>query len=238
VAVAQHSEREIVVVGDIIDRWWRLFVISFIISPSDLAAPAEAVIASCREHDLPLFRAKGGILHGYAIAHRGDPEAGRTIISKELAAYFATEALLFSSYFRALLAETHRMLGDPDGALSILDEALVSVEQTGEKWYLAELHRRVGEVHRQLGDHYAATQSFEQALAVARSQGARLWELRAATSLARLLHYDGDGAKAGAVLAPVYAWFTEGFDTVPLREARALLDLLGSARAAPRYVTA
>ncbi len=226
-AANRYGEREIVVIARIIDRWWRLFTTSFLGEPSELVVPAEKLVAHSRENGLPLFVAYGTIMRGCAIARCGDPEAGRTVIGEGLAAHAATEAVMHSCYFRAMLAETHQMLGERDAALALLNEALMSVEQTGEKWCLAELHRRIGEVRRQLGDHDAATQSFEQALAVSRRQGARLWELRAATSVARMLRDAGDGTQAEAVLAPVYDWFGEGFDTVPLREARALLDALG-----------
>jgi predicted ATPase len=99
-------------------------------------------------------------------------------------------------------------------------------ERTGEHWYAAELHRRIGEAHHQRGDRASGERSFAQALAIARSQGARLWELRAANSYALMLRDQGKRTEARALLAPTYGWFTEGFATVPLREAKALLDEL------------
>jgi predicted ATPase len=133
-------------------------------------------------------------------------------------------------FYRALLAETHQVLGETDEALRLLTGELERVSQSGELWYVAELHRRIGEVHRQCGRSEAARRSFEQALAVAREQSAKLWELQAATGYAQLLRDEGKPAEAHTLLAPVYAWFTEGFDTVPLRAARAMLDELEHAR--------
>src|SRR5262249_39730541 len=133
-------------------------------------------------------------------------------------------------FYRAVLAETHQMLGETDEALRLLSGELARVSRAGELWYVAELHRRIGEVHRQCGRNEAARQSFEQALAIARQQSAKLWELQAATSYAQLLRDEGKHAEAQALLAPVYAWFTEGFDTVPLRAARAMLDDIEHAR--------
>jgi predicted ATPase len=124
----------------------------------------------------------------------------------------------------ALLAETHQMLDETDEALRILKGSLRDTKQTGAKWYDAELHRRIGEIYCQSGEMGAAQRSFGNALRIARSQGAKLWELRAVTSLARMLCDRGEVEAAHAQLAPVYAWFSEGFDTAPLQEARALLE--------------
>ncbi len=134
----------------------------------------------------------------------------------------------------ALLAETYQMTGETDEALHILLQALEDTDRTSELWYVAELHRRVGEAHRQRGAEIAAKQAFDRALAVARGQGAKLWELHAATSYARSLRDQGKPAEADALLSPIYASFTEGFDTLPLREAKAVLDSLRSAICAAR----
>jgi predicted ATPase len=115
------------------------------------------------------------------------------------------------------------MTAKTDEALRILTEALEDAERIGERWYVAELHRRIGEAHRQRAAEAAARQSFEKALAVARGQDAKLWELQAATSYARSLRDQGKPAEAHVLLSPAYAWFSEGFDTVPLREAKGLL---------------
>ena len=113
----------------------------------------------------------------------------------------------------------------PDG-LDVLTEALSLVESTGERWFEAELHRVRGEILLQSADPEWARpeECFRYAITLAQSQQAKLWELRAAVSLARLWRDQGRRAEAHHLLAPVYGWFTEGFDTQDLKDAKALLD--------------
>jgi predicted ATPase len=99
-------------------------------------------------------------------------------------------------------------------------------ERTSERWYDAELARRLGEVEREQGNVSAAEKRFQQALAISRRQHAKLWELHTATSLARLWHEQHRNAEARAVLAPVYGWFKEGFQTKSLRSAKGLVEEL------------
>jgi len=108
-------------------------------------------------------------------------------------------------------------------------EALVATEEMGNRWWWAEFLRLRGELHRNdpVGDRAAAEQSYREALAVAQGQQAKSLELRAATSLVRLWRDEGRRDEGHELLAPVYDWFTEGFDTVDLKEAKALLDQLG-----------
>jgi tetratricopeptide (TPR) repeat protein len=203
-----------------------LRALSWLLEPSELAGPAEDLIALSSEHGLPLFGAFAKTVKGYTIARQGDAEGGAALMRTGVADYEATGAAFAGCWLRALLAEALQMLGRVDEALEILTTSLEETTQTGEKWYLSELHRRIGEAQRHCGDDRAASECFEQALAVACGQGARLWELQAATSYARLLRDQGHPGRARALLAPVYASFTEGFDTAPLRAARALLDEL------------
>jgi predicted ATPase len=198
----------------------------FLLDPVDLLPRIEKLQELTRDHVVSQLGAEAMIFKGHAIARSGDAAVGRAILSEGLAAREATEAVQRTCWLRALLAEAHQMVGETEVALGILTEELAKTAQTGELWYVAELHRRIGEVHRQCARNETARQAFEQALAVARQQSARLWELQAATSYARLLRDEGKPAPAHALLAPVYAWFTEGFDTVPLRTARAMLDEL------------
>ena len=116
----------------------------------------------------------------------------------------------------------------PGEALQLLDEALARVSCLEERWFEPDLWRLKGEALVALSPDGAAEAKacYERALAVARDQGARLWELRAATSLARLWRDQGERAEAHDLLAPVYGWFTEGFDTADLKEAKGLLDEL------------
>jgi len=128
------------------------------------------------------------------------------------------------SYFLALLAEVYAKAGDSAQGLALLDEALAAVDKNGGRWCEAELHRIWGELLVVRGEDAEA--AFNRALAVARSQEAKSLELRAATSLARLWQRQARHAEARQMLAEIYGWFSEGFDTPDLRDARALLEQL------------
>jgi predicted ATPase len=162
-----------------------------------------------------------------------------------LTAYEATGAAMWRPYFLAMLAEGYGQMGAANEGLQGLAEALAAVQHTGERVWEAELYRLQGELVLQTrhtppvpeGSMSSATghtpqpaeaeACFHQALAVARHQQAKSLELRAATSLARLWQQQGKWDEARQLLAPVYGWFTEGFETVDLHEARALLENLG-----------
>jgi predicted ATPase len=117
-------------------------------------------------------------------------------------------------------------LGHSQKAKQHLTDAQDLAERTGERWYDAELARRLGEVEHQRGHVGAAEKCFKQSLTISRRQQAKLWELHAATSLARLWHEEHRSAEARAILAPVYGWFKEGLQTSSLRRAKSLLDEL------------
>jgi predicted ATPase len=111
-------------------------------------------------------------------------------------------------------------------ALTLLDEALQIAEKTGERWFVAELNRHKGQLLLRQGHSEAAEELYRKALSIAEYQGAKLWELRAAVNLARLRRVQGRHREARDLLAPVYGWFTEGFDTPDLKAAKVLLDEL------------
>jgi len=111
-------------------------------------------------------------------------------------------------------------------ALTQLDDALQISERTGERWYAVELNRHKDQLLLRQGRSDAAEERYRKALSIAEEQGAKLWELRATVSLARLRRDQGRHAEARDLLAPVYGWFTEGFDTPDLKDAKALLDEL------------
>ena len=129
-------------------------------------------------------------------------------------------------YHIALLARACEIAGQIEEAVTPLDDALQIVERTGERWMEAELFRHKGQLLVRQGHPEAAEELYRKALSIAREQEAKLWELRAAASLARLRRDQGRRAEARDLLAPVYGWFTEGFDTPDLKEAKALLDQL------------
>jgi predicted ATPase len=124
------------------------------------------------------------------------------------------------------LAEVHAVLGQPRKGLKYLAEAAQIVEATNEQLDKAELHRLHGDLLNAAGDLAAAEQSYHQALVVARRQSAKLFELRAALDLARLWRNQGKRAEARDLLAPIYGWFTAGFETSDLKQAKALLEQL------------
>jgi predicted ATPase len=107
-----------------------------------------------------------------------------------------------------------------------LDDGLQIVERTGERWFAAELNRHKGQLLQRQGNSPAAEDLYRKALSIAKEQEAKLWELRAAASLVRLRRDQGRHAEARDLLTPVFSWFTEGFDTTDLKDAKALLDEL------------
>jgi predicted ATPase len=155
-------------------------------------------------------------------------------MSQGLIAFRATGAEIIRLYYLALLAEAYGRQGEPEAGLALLTEALMLVDTTGERWYEPELYRLKGELLLQQSsdNHPEAESCFQQAIRIAQSQQARSWELRAATSLARLWQRQGKRQEAYELLAPVYTWFPEGFDTADLQDAKALLDALQAPRSA------
>jgi len=189
---------------------------------------AEAATRICREQGLPYWLGIGLILQSWAGATRPQPAEQIPAIYEGIAIYRAMESALWLPYFLTLQAETYGEAGQPDAGLCFLDEARTVMDSTQERFYEAEVHRVQGElVLAQAADQYALAETcFQQALAIARRQQAKSWELRAAMSLSRLWQQQGKHTEARALLAPVYSWFTEGFDTADLHEAKALLNAL------------
>jgi predicted ATPase len=142
----------------------------------------------------------------------------------------STGATLYEPWHLWHLALAYSELGQPDDARRVIEDAIDKVERSKEKWCEAEVHRIAGEVELKSPepDPAKAEGYFSRALAVARQQQAKSWELRAAMSMARLWRDQGKRDEARNLLAPVYGWFTEGFDTLDLKEAKALLDELAS----------
>jgi predicted ATPase len=152
------------------------------------------------------------------------------VITSGIVAHRSTGATNWLPLHLSHLAEAYSELGQFDNAWSCIDEAMAAVETTKERWCEAEVHRLAGEIALKSpqGDRAKAEASFERALTVARQQQTKSWELRAAMSMARLWRDQGKQVEARDLLAPVYGWFTEGFDTLDLKEAKALLAELAS----------
>jgi class 3 adenylate cyclase/predicted ATPase len=190
---------------------------------------AEAVLALVAEHEFAQWVAQDMIFKGWALAEQGHATEGIAQMRQGLAAWRETGAELNRPFFLALLATGYRRMGQMDQGLLLVDEALVLVEATGERWCEAELHRLKGELILSVAGDQAqqAEASFHHALTIARSQHAKSWELRAAISLSRLWQQQGMDAAAHELLAEVYGWFTEGFDSPDLQEAQGLLKEWG-----------
>lgn len=206
---------------------------------------AEAALALSREHGFAQALAFGPISQGWALTEQGRWAEGITLMRQGLAACEAAGAELIRSYFLGLLADGYEKAGQPEEGLSVLAEALAVVQKGGERWYEAELYRLKGELLLSMGErekgsrgeqilhslphpfpHAFPEECFHKAIAIARKQGAKSLELRAVTSQARLWQQQGRSAEARPMLAEIYAWFTEGFDTADLQEAKALLAAL------------
>src|SRR5437870_10517760 len=160
---------------------------------------------------------------------QGQGEAGMAQVRQGITAYRATGASLYDPYFCTLLAEVSAHMGHPEDGLQALAEAHTLVEQQEERWWEAEIARLRGVLLlRQPGTPQAEAETWlQRALDVARRQEAKSLELRAAMSLSHLWQQQGKRGEAHALLAPIYGWFTEGFDTADLQEAKAMLEELG-----------
>jgi predicted ATPase len=191
-------------------------------------ACAEALITIAAEHGFSQQVTEVTPLRGWALAMSGHGEEGLSQLQQGLAAYRATGAARDRPYHLALLAEASAQAGQTTEGLEALAEALATLAQSGVLWWEAELHRLKGELLLQhaVAQPGEAEACFQQALAVARRQQAQSLELRAAMSLARLWQGQGKRSEAHQLLAAVYGWFTEGFDTADLQEAKALFDEL------------
>jgi predicted ATPase len=192
---------------------------------------AEASLTLAGEHALTYWQTLGHIRRGALLAAQGQHTEGLSEMRQGLAAYRARGARVSLPIFLTQLAEVYGQQGQTAEGLRWLAEAQQAMRQGGERSWEAEQYRlQGGLLLRQPGDEPtgAAEAGLQRALEVARQQHARSWELRAAMSLARLWQQQGKRQAAYELLAPVYQWFTEGFDTADLQQAQALLNTLAS----------
>jgi predicted ATPase len=191
---------------------------------------AEALRALASAQGFAFFLSHALILRGWGLPMQEPGEERIAQIRQGIAAYRATGAELERSHWLALLAERCGQGGQAEEGLHVLAEALAAVHTTGEHFYEAEIYRLKGEIlwRQAAGREHEAEACLHQALDVAHRQEAKALELRATMSLSRLWQQQGKRAKARELLAPIYGWFTEGFDTADLQEAKALLDELGA----------
>jgi predicted ATPase len=169
------------------------------------------------------------IQHGWALAMQGDVAQGIVEFQQGLTSWKALAAVLHLSYFPLLLAEVYLKARQPEAGLAAVEEALAAATAYDDHYWEAEIHRLRGELLLMVGKTAdEAEAAFQQALQVARRQQAKSLELRVAVSLSRLWQKQCKIGGAQELLSTIYNWFTEGFDTVDLREAKALLDELNS----------
>jgi predicted ATPase len=190
-------------------------------------AHAQELITIAEEKGAMLWRAFGVLFHGWTLSlASGDPEAAE-IISTGFGDWEVTGARLFRPIFLSALARAQTALGQFDRASNCMSQALGLVGATNERWAEAEIHRTAGELMLASGDPPKKAEAhFRRSLTVARKQKAKSWELKTATSLARLWRDQGRPDEARELVAPIYGCFTEGFDTADLQAAEALLAQL------------
>jgi predicted ATPase len=191
---------------------------------------ADEMLTLTTEQGFAHWQAEAMIFHGWAVAHQGHLQEGQAQLTQGLAAWRAIGAGVSLPYWLALLAETQWWADDYDAGLHTVAEALAVGASHQEPWWDAQLYTLQGELllaqHGPTAPSEAVEACFHRALAIARCQQAKSPELRAAMRLVRLWQQQGQRAEARALLAPLYEWFTEGFDTADLQEAQTLLEEL------------
>jgi len=189
---------------------------------------ADELVALADEKDALLWKTIGMSAQGRILAQTGQASNAVEMMTSGHTAFRSTGATLFAPRHLSFLAMAYAELGQFDDAWRCIREAITAIETTKETWHEAEVNRIAGEIALMSPEPNAAKAEayFESALAVARKQQAKSWELRAAMTMARLWRDQGKGDEARALLAPVFGWFAEGFDTLDLKEAKALLDEL------------
>jgi class 3 adenylate cyclase/predicted ATPase len=204
-------------------------LLSLVGDDAALGKRADELAAMSTERGFAFWGALGSIYRGWVMVKNGDVTEGISLLSRGSTAWRATGTDALMSFNIALLARAYEISGQVEEGLTLSNEALQIVENTGERWLAAELHRLKGQLLLQQGHSEAAEELYRKALSIAEKQGAKFWELRAAASLAQLRRDQSRHAEARDILAAVYNWFTEGFDSPDLRQAKALLDELGRA---------
>jgi len=191
---------------------------------------AKAAISLCNEQGFTELLAWAKCFLAWALIEQGNLTEGIAKLSEGIAVLNSIRSLISRSLFLGALADGYRKAGDAKRALELLDEAIDWANRTGERFYECELHRLKGEVLLMGHDPNApgADNCFHTAIELARVQSAKSWELRATTSLAQLLTKQGKRDEARTRLADIYNWFTEGFETADLKDAKALLNDLAT----------
>ncbi len=199
---------------------------AYVCGPEAARALAEEVAALSAEHGLVYWSAHARMMLGWATAMGGRRDEGIDVLRDGIARWRRTGAWLILPAWHHFTAEALAAVGRVDEALDELDRALAVADRTGERWLKAEILRLKGELLLARGKRDEGQRWLDRGLQDARERGMRLFELRAATSLARLWRDEDKRSEARDLLAPIYGWFTDGFATKDLRDAKALLDQL------------
>jgi adenylate cyclase len=186
---------------------------------------ADALRRVAEETENAFFMERANLFRGWMLVSQGRCADGIALLRRAAEATWKAGSEIEAPLQLALLADAYRMVGEVDAGLRCVDDALARVQHTGERWYEADLYRLKGDLIADRASS-AAEACHRRALKIARNQSARAWELRAATRLARSWLHRGRRAEARGLLASVYGWFSEGFNTPDLREAKARLDEL------------
>ena len=228
---AVRSARESIALGEALDHlpsllhslWFASSVHFLRRQAADVLAYSSRLLALGSEHGLKLYEAIGGVFHGWALIQQRDAQAGLAELRAAVATYATTSHVNLDLY-RAILAEAELRAGNFEEGAAVL----IQGERNADEWWRAGYLRLRGDflLRGPNDDRAAAERLYRQAISVAAGQQAKSLELRAATSLAMLLGEQRRRSEGYAVLAPVYNWFTEGFDTLDLKEAKTLLDEL------------
>jgi predicted ATPase len=191
-------------------------------------AQSDELVTLAHEKGAEVWRVAAMLQKEFVLVLTGEASDAVQQITSQLSALRPTGATFWTSLSLSYLAKAYAQIDQFEEAWRCIGEAMTAVETTKERMWEADVHRTAGEIALLLPEPHAAKAEayFERALAVARQQQAKSWELRAAMSMARLWRDQGKRDEAREVLAPVYGWFTEGFDTLDLKEAKALLDEL------------
>jgi predicted ATPase len=191
-------------------------------------AEADELIALANEKGALFWKAQGMSKQGCILAVTGKAAEAVQMITSGIAAWRSTGSTVWMPLYLSYLARAYAELGQFEHAWRCIDEAMTAAETTKERWHEADVHRLAGEIALLSPEPDAAKACFERALSVARAQQAKSWELRAAMSMARMWRDQGKHKQAHNLLAPLYGWFTEGFATLDLKQAKVLLDALAS----------
>jgi predicted ATPase len=204
------------------------FTLTFCGSYAAATALLDELVPLAEEKGSSQWKAFGIMGRGSVMTLTGDASNGAPLIASGIALLRSTGSTNWLPMYLSYLAIAYAELTQFDAAWRSICEAMTEIEATGERWWEAEVYRIAGEIALKTSQPDAAKpeEYFERSLAVARQQQAKSWELRAAMSMARLRCDQGKRDEARELLAPVYGWFTEGFDTLDLKEAKELLDEL------------